>query len=138
MHERGTMVEAYMGALYEQCHYRTPQELSIVLETMISQLRHFLAIESKEKEDSDSSGQNHCAQSSVAGPSQFHHQSNLKKAKSLLLEIMQKRGVTNACECLIRTVLSMLITPFCFLCSLFFYLYQFESLENLASFCGYL
>lgn len=93
MHERGTMVEAYIGALYEQCNYRMTQELSIVLETMIAKLRHFLAIEGK-KDDTEEQGDH----STAVAPSQFKLQKNLKKAKSVLLEIMQKRGVTNACK----------------------------------------
>ena len=87
------MVEAYLGALYEQCNYRITQELSVVLETMISQLRHFLAVEGKE-EDDDHDHSEH----SIVQASQFKLQKNLKKAKSVLLEIMQRRGVTHACK----------------------------------------
>jgi hypothetical protein len=93
MHERGTMVEAYVGALYEQCSYRISQELSVVLETMISLLRHFVSL----------SGNHNSKQEPVSEPSsielqtsQFKEHQHLKKAKSILLEVMQKRGVTNA------------------------------------------
>ena len=84
------MVEAYVGALYEQCNYRITQELSIVLESMISQLRSFLTEERKEDRPLVSNN------GLSLGSSQFEQPNNLKKAKSVLLEIMQKRGVTNA------------------------------------------
>lgn len=93
MHERGTVVEAYIGALYEQCNYRITQELACVLETMINKLRHFLAIEGKKEETED-----HADHAVVIHSSQFKHQKSLKKAKSALLEIMQQRGVTHACK----------------------------------------
>lgn len=91
MHERGTMVEAYFGALYEQCNYIVSPDLAIVLDALICQLRHFLMVESK-KEDVDDDVEN----SEYLNSSQFKQQIKLKKAKSLLLEIMQKRGVTHA------------------------------------------
>lgn len=95
MHERGTMVEAYIGALYEQCHYRVSQEFSVMLEAMISLLRQFVSVEGK-KDDIDDSSEH---STSTSQQSQFNQQQHLKKAKTVLLEIMQKRGVTHAGEC---------------------------------------
>lgn len=96
LHERGTVVEAYVGALYEQNHYRITQELSIVLETMISLLETFLG-ESSSFEKLDSAGKEFQCPGSVSNSnSYFTHQKSLKKAKSTFLEIMQRKGITNA------------------------------------------
>jgi hypothetical protein len=119
-HEKGTVVEAYIGALYVQEGYTIPRVLTNLVNKIISTLQSYFNIDDHISSLSSSSTlpasslsssssaltitNSSATSSSSALPtqstlflkSQYKPPADRKKAKSTLLEVLQKRGVTKA------------------------------------------
>lgn len=86
-HEKGTLVEAYLGVLYIQEETQITSRLNEIIHSMIKTLQSYL------NTSEDSSPTN---ESSLLTKSQYKPPADRKKAKSTLLEVLQKRGVNKA------------------------------------------
>jgi hypothetical protein len=82
-HEKGTIVEAYIGAIFEHQHYKFTEMVDQATLQILDILTNFLKDEVPPAEQ---------------GPvvSQFKTPIGYKKSKSSLLELLQKRGVNHA------------------------------------------
>jgi hypothetical protein len=96
IHERGTLIEAFMGALFEQQSYVIDSVVHNACEEVVDFLRQsvvagddtgVVAKQSFAADPDDSAGR---VQNSV---SEFKVKSAMKKSKSALLELLQKRGI---------------------------------------------
>jgi 23S rRNA maturation mini-RNase III len=110
-HEKGTLVEAYLGVLYVQEKNQITSALNEIVNHMIltlqSYLNHSDDISSSTLSHSSSTphdpsslsttpGISSSTSSSLLLRSQYKPPADRKKAKSTLLEVLQKRGVTKA------------------------------------------
>lgn len=74
-HEKGTVLEAYVGAMYQQADYTMSDILTCHLARILKLLRANIS-------------------SVSAASSEFQAEASMKKAKSTLLELLQKRGIS--------------------------------------------
>lgn len=85
-HEKGTLLEAYLGVLYVQDSFQITLDLNTTINECLTKLQSYLN-ESKDVIQGDST---------LFTKSQYKSPPDRKKAKSTLLEVLQKRGVDKA------------------------------------------